>query len=808
MRWFGLIRDSFVRRLERWADKWDSQRLRRELLQSMRARDMARALNHARALWTHPFGRPEDRARRIQILAMTGKRAVVARYVNWLKHGHASGRAPDLMIAERLYITGHPRSALEVLGPASSWALSPQRVYLAKLCLTQLRRFQELADLWETLGWRRIFQRKSFSLPVHRAFVAAGILTKPGADAAEIAIHHWLTQDLPPVLTPIVGRTWVYCTSLSRLAVECQAVRLMAKIRAEPAADLHVLMGKKLQNPDKFDPNWRDYKLQFIDDPVGQSALPDHATLQEMAALAGPLGVALLVKALPALYALRPEVLHLKHTDTLVLLAAVLAGVPRIVVQFTAKIRGQTEIDQHFESLDLMILRHCVSNPRVEVISDGHKGADFGLPNLPIQAVFNAEIAIHHWLTQDLPPVLTPIARRVVFYSHSLGIGGAERQVTNLISAICADNDASSVHLLLRKQAADAYQIDPHWRDFFLHYIDDPWDKTAAMLPEHPTLQDVNLLSQKLGIAVLKLAIAPIQNLRPEVMHVRGAHAGVVLAAVLAGVPRIVVHFGSMTRGRQSSGTAHEQQREALDSHMLRLCAAFPQVILASNSRAAADDWADSLGIARDQIRVIYNALDLDALGYSPVPFEKPQRQPLVVGGVFRLSPVKDPLLWVKVAGLVHEALPETRFLLVGDGPMRDQVAAAVAEVGLSGQFDMAGLVTSGMIDYLRRMDLSLMTTRTESLPNAVIEAQLAGLPVIAPDVGGISEALATPDTGRLTARNARALADSVIAGLQDPAWRDDVRHRAPALIFAKFSMRRLLAQTKAAYGWVGEHEL
>ena len=86
-------------------------------------------------------------------------------------------------------------------------------------------------------------------------------------------------------------------------------------------------------------------------------------------------------------------------------------------------------------------------------------------------------------------------------------------------------------------------------------------------------------------------------------------------------------------------------------------------------------------------------------------------------------------------------------------------------------------------------------------MPNAINEAQLAGLPVIAPDVDGISEAIADDTTARLPDRTASALAAAVIAGLQDTEWHADVHARGPRLILEKFLRKRQLENTKNAYG-------
>ncbi len=394
-----------------------------------------------------------------------------------------------------------------------------------------------------------------------------------------------------------------------------------------------------------------------------------------------------------------------------------------------------------------------------------------------------------------------------MIYVHSLAIGGAERQAKNLIESLCADDTVSAVHLLMKKPDTEhQYDVKAPAGKFVRHDfgsmpggIPSPWRGQALM-------EDVWSLSDALGLSSLPNIVAAIHEVRPEVVHARaGLHAEVVLAAILTNVPRIVVHFGSMSRGQQSHGTDAAVLREKMVENVIAQCAAFPQLALVANSRAAADDWALECGLPKERIGVIYNAIDPEDIGFSaPVTLKviKPEA-PRVVGGVFRLAPVKDPLLWVKVAARVDAAIPGTRFLLVGDGPMRPAVQQAIAAAGLENRFEMPGFITKNLIDYLTQMDIFLLTTRTESLPNAVIEAQLAGLPVIAPDVGGIREAVADDSTAMLIERDADALARAVVKGLQDERWLADVRARAPGLITRRFSRETLLQSTKSAYGWI-----
>ena len=99
-------------------------------------------------------------------------------------------------------------------------------------------------------------------------------------------------------------------------------------------------------------------------------------------------------------------------------------------------------------------------------------------------------------------------------------------------------------------------------------------------------------------------------------------------------------------------------------------------------------------------------------------------------------------------------------------------------------------------------MDVFLMTSQSESLPNAVIEAQLAGVPVVAPNVGGISEAIAGHDMAVLTERTKGSLANAVIQLLDDAEKRRMVSVEAPAVIRQRFSVQRVLPEVFSAYGW------
>ena len=84
-----------------------------------------------------------------------------------------------------------------------------------------------------------------------------------------------------------------------------------------------------------------------------------------------------------------------------------------------------------------------------------------------------------------------------------------------------------------------------------------------------------------------------------------------------------------------------------------------------------------------------------------------------------------------------------------------------------------------------------------------MIEAQVAGIPVVAPDVGGTSEALLNGVTGILVGnRRASSLASAVLEILEDPGWRERAATEGPAFVSKKFGHQRMIDDTIAAYGY------
>jgi glycosyltransferase involved in cell wall biosynthesis len=140
-----------------------------------------------------------------------------------------------------------------------------------------------------------------------------------------------------------------------------------------------------------------------------------------------------------------------------------------------------------------------------------------------------------------------------------------------------------------------------------------------------------------------------------------------------------------------------------------------------------------------------------------------------VIGSVMRIAEQKAPLFFVNVAARVLKSMPDAHFVIVGDGPQRPLTEEHIDKYGLHDSFHLLGNRTD-VPDLLPGFDVFLITSRSEGLPRAMLEALAARIPVVATDVGGISELVDGTRNGILCREgDQEGLARGVLRILGDP---------------------------------------
>jgi glycosyltransferase involved in cell wall biosynthesis len=232
-----------------------------------------------------------------------------------------------------------------------------------------------------------------------------------------------------------------------------------------------------------------------------------------------------------------------------------------------------------------------------------------------------------------------------------------------------------------------------------------------------------------------------------DVVHTHGSKAGVLgrLVARTRRVPAVIhtIHgfpvHDYMARGKRQALLALERAAARCADRIVCVCDA--------NAREAL-----TLGIARPgQLRVVVSGLPSDLVRSGDGDRVRrelgiPPGAP-VVGTVTRLMEQKAPLDFVAAAGRVLAAARDAHVLLVGDGPLRDQVATAASGIP---RLHLLGFRTD-VPDVLAAVDVVAFSSLWEGLGRALTEAVLVGKPVVATAVNGVPDLVIDGQTGYLT---------------------------------------------------------
>ena len=422
---------------------------------------------------------------------------------------------------------------------------------------------------------------------------------------------------------------------------------------------------------------------------------------------------------------------------------------------------------------------------------------------------FNA--AIENLVRDKTKALLTRdefVPGRVVLVNSALAWGGAERQLVNTalglagrgmgdVTVLCENSAKVPDHdFFLWKLQESSVEISDLKRHAMESHIYSPMKQLA------PLFHRVEGLSLSLKDDIGFLMREFLQR-RPEIVHAWQDQTSIKvgIAAALVGVPKIVLSARNLAAYRFTYHLPYMWWG-------YRAISRRKNVLLLNNSRAGAADYAAWLDIPVERFRVLAN-------GFAPGDFvsgddgaiqDFKQRLGLpdgvrIVGSVFRFYEEKDPILWVRTAALIARARPDVIFLVIGTGNMFSTMLRLAARHGFADRLFLPGVERHPGLAY-SVMDVVLLTSHFEGLPNVLIEAQALGVPVVATDVGGCREAVLDGETGVIVkSRDPAYLAERVLHILDDPDWPAKARQQGPALVRERFGIERMIEETLDAYG-------
>jgi glycosyltransferase involved in cell wall biosynthesis len=311
----------------------------------------------------------------------------------------------------------------------------------------------------------------------------------------------------------------------------------------------------------------------------------------------------------------------------------------------------------------------------------------------------------------------------LAFIVGQLGLGGAEQQLYHLLSGL----DRSRFRPIVISLGAqpNEYWVQP------IKSLDIPlWHMTRA-----------------LGRAGRAIQIASrLRSEKTQIVHGWDLHTNP-YAAVAGRLASIPLRLGSMRLNYEDMSVGK----------FVRWIGYRGLDMLIANSAIAADQ-VRALQLTRVPVRVVPNGVHIppqvsqakrsrlkSELGFSDAH--------LLIGSIGRMDSNKNHAMLLQAFAALTEKWPALRLVIIGDGSLKSQLAAMAEQLGVAQKICLPGSIPRAA-RYLRAMEVCCLTSYTEGMPNMIMEAAAAGVPVVSTTCGGSVELIECGVTGFLVSSN------------------------------------------------------
>ena len=288
---------------------------------------------------------------------------------------------------------------------------------------------------------------------------------------------------------------------------------------------------------------------------------------------------------------------------------------------------------------------------------------------------------------------------------------------------------------------------------------------------------------------------------RFDLVHAHSARAGVLARTAAALTSTAVVYsphcfpfVGPWRLPRRQFATAVERMLGPLTDAII--CVAEEERSLALGHRL----------VASERLHVVHNGCEPCDEDLAPDPeLEAFSGEGPLAACLTVLRPQKAVHVFVEAAALVLEHMPEARLAVIGDGDLREPLERRAAELALGPRLRFLPFRPPAS-RQLRSIDVFVLPSAWEAFPISVLEAMACGVPQVATDVGGTSEAVDDGDTGLLCPPGSPpALAERILTLLGDPARCGRMGERSRSRHESRFRVEGMVERTAAVYEAVAE---
>src|SRR5436190_5268794 len=284
-----------------------------------------------------------------------------------------------------------------------------------------------------------------------------------------------------------------------------------------------------------------------------------------------------------------------------------------------------------------------------------------------------------------------------------------------------------------------------------------------------------------------------VRKLRPDVVHAHDPH-GVAMAALalsFAGGAPAPVLVASRRVDFHLKGNSLSRWKYRQVDCFITASEAIRQMLVAD-------------GIPSSRTVTVHEGIDVEHAEAAPrvnlhEAFWLPHHAP-IVGNVAALVPHKGQRYLVDAAHLVVQEVPDARFVILGEGELREHLERQVREYRLEKHVLLPGF-RADVLGCIKGFDLFVMSSVTEGLGTSLLDAMACGRPIVATRAGGISEIVEEGVNGALVQpRDAASLAAAIVRALKDEGWRRRMGEAGLARVRERFTVDRMVEQTAAVY--------
>ncbi len=241
------------------------------------------------------------------------------------------------------------------------------------------------------------------------------------------------------------------------------------------------------------------------------------------------------------------------------------------------------------------------------------------------------------------------------------------------------------------------------------------------------------------------------------------------IAAASAGIPAVVFEHGLA-------------RNERFPYRLIDRLLTHITTLVVANSNATAEYAKKALGLPQSRIRVVYPFVD-----FRPLARRRAAVGPIVIGNVAGLNRCKGHDTLLRALALLVAAGRNVRLEIVGDGPLRGALERLAGTLGIRERVTFWGY-RKDVDRFLAGLDVFAFPSQSEGFGIAVVEAMLAGVPVVCSDAGGLPEIVSHERSGLIApAGNADALAAAIGRLLDDGALATRLAETAARIARSRF---------------------